>query len=139
MSSTLEMDGEVKQENGFFSTSRTVNQKHQRSKCARKTAIKSWWFRFVYLSALTLLRNLFWSFWLYIKLFYFVYFLVLWYISVRYKSINERVRFVKCCAGTYAYRTTITSTSCSACACRTVVTSSVIFYCSRTSKSFEIT
>ena len=42
---------------------------------------------------------------------------ILWYVPVRYKSIYERVGFVKCCAGTYAYHTTITSTSCSACAC----------------------
>merc|ERR1712138_143926 len=55
---------------------------------------------------------------------------ILWYVSVRYKSINERASFVKSSAHTKVNYPTITSTSCSTCTCCSVKPSTIIFCCS---------
>ena len=56
-------------------------------------------------------------------------FMFIYGVSIRYKSINERAGFIKSSAHTKVYYPTITSTSCSTCTCRSVIPSTVIFYC----------
>ena len=61
---------------------------------------------------------------------FFSFNFILWYVSVRYKSINERVGFIKSSAHAKVNYPTITSTSCSTCTCCSVKPSTIIFCCS---------
>ena len=63
---------------------------------------------------------------------------ILWYVSVRYKSINERASFVKSSAHTKVNYPTITSTSCSTCTCCSVKPSTIIFCCSTSTERAKI-